>query len=302
MNRKIKNTLVLLGLLIIILLAGGIFIFGIQRGKISDRKEKLKDLKANEYNREQLMQQYQDLFIRSQELDSILASRKFNIPHNLSSIKFFDFVTDITSGFSSRTHVNIEYLGQSQDKDFLYHEYKLTGSGDYSEVYQLIYALEQSKELKKLSSVNMGNLISSDDDGIPYFNVNYTLNAKVYYSQNNRFATAQLVENDLRTKNIHDAFYPLIRSEIPPNIDNLLDVQGAVLLALVPEGAFLSDSKGNTYLLWEGEPVYLGYLTKIDYEKNMVNFILNKGGIIEKVELKLHREEDIKKNKNERVK
>jgi hypothetical protein len=33
----------------------------------------------------------------------------------------------------------------------------------------------------------------------------------------------------------------------------------------------------------------LGYLTKIDYDNNTVDFILNKGGIIEKVTLELER-------------
>ena len=84
----------------------------------------------------------------------------------------------------------------------------------------------------------------------------------------------------------------------PPNVDNLLDVQGAKLLALIPEGAFIADASGNTFLLYEGQEVYLGYLTKIDYETNRVTFILNKGGIIEKVDLQLQRED--KTGKKER--
>ena len=297
MNRKLKNTLALLGVLLVILIAGGIFIFGIQRSKISDKKDKLNELKAHALNKEHLAKQYHDLLIKSQSLDSILASREFNIPQNLSSIKFFDFITDVTSSFSSQTHVDVEYTDRGQDKEFSYYQYKLKGSGKYSEIYQLIYAIEQSKELKKLSSINMSNLISTDDDGIPYFNVNFNMLVKVYFSQNDRFATAKLVENDLRSKDVYDAFYPLIRNEIPPNIDNLLDVQGAKLLALVPEGAFLADAKGNTYLLWEGEPVYLGYLTKIDYDNKLVHFIINKGGVIEKVDLQLQKEEDNKNKK-----
>ena len=90
-------------------------------------------------------------------------------------------------------------------------------------------------------------------------------------------------------------FYPLIRNEIPPNIDDLLDVQAAQLLALIPEGAFIADSKGVTYLLWEGDQVYLGYLTEIDYDKNEVHFVLNKGGIIEKVTLELDKIDSEKK-------
>jgi len=113
--------------------------------------------------------------------------------------------------------------------------------------------------------------------------------AKVYFSSDNRFAPAEYVENNLAAGPVYDAFYPLIRNEIPPNVDNLLDVQGARLLALIPEGAFVADTKGNTYLVWEGEQVYLGYLTKIDYDNNTVSFILNKGGIIEQVTLQLDR-------------
>ena len=297
MNRKLKNTLALLAVLLIILIAGGIFIFGIQRSKISDGKAKLKELKANAYNREQLAQQFHNLQIKSKSLDSILASRKFNIPQNLSSIKFFDFITDVTSSFSSQTHVDVEYTGGGQEKEFFFYQYKLTGSGRYSEVYQLIYAIEQSKELKKLSSSGFSNMISTDENGVPHFDINFTMEVKVYYSTNDRFATSKFVENDLRTKEIYDAFYPLIRNEIPPNVDNLLDVQDAKLLALVPEGAFLADGKGKTYLLWEGEPVYLGYLTKIDYDNNKVHFIINKGGVIEQVDLQLQKEVDNKNKK-----
>ena len=297
MNRKLKNTLALLAVLMVILIAGGIFIFGIQRSNISSEKDKLNELKAHAYNKEHLAKQYHDLMIKSQALDSILAAREFNIPKDLSSIKFFDFVTDVTSGFSQQTHVNVEYTGEGRDKEFSYYQYKLSGSGKYTEIYQLIYAIEQSKELKKLSSITMSNLISTDDDGMPYYNINFNSLVKVYYSPNDRFATSKLVENDLRSGNIYDAFYPLIRNEIPPNVDNLLDVQDAKLLALVPDGAFLSDAKGNTYLLWEGEPVYLGYLTKIDYDNKVVHFIINKGGVIEQVDLQLQKEEDIKNKK-----
>jgi hypothetical protein len=50
-------------------------------------------------------------------------------------------------------------------------------------------------------------------------------------------------------------------------------------------------------LIWEGEQVYLGYLTKIDYQNSRVSFILNKGGIIEKMDLELDRSEFKKENK-----
>lgn len=290
MNRKTKNTMVLVALLLFILAAGGAFIYFIQHIGIEKKNKQLAALKANNYDPELLTRQYQTLLVKAASLDSILAARKFNIPKELSSIKFFDFLTDVTNRFTASTQIDVEYVDVFPEKDFFYHEYKLTGEGEYRDIFKLIYAIEQSKELKKITDISFENYVQTDKEGIPQFLVNFTMTAHVYYSSNDRFATAFSMENDINAPPIYNPFYPLIRNEIPPNQDELLEVQGARLLALIPEGAFFSDAKGNTYLLWEGEQVYLGYLTKINYDKNKVSFILNKGGIIEKVDLNLEKE------------
>ncbi|MEO8398227.1 MAG: hypothetical protein ABI550_00275 [Ignavibacteriaceae bacterium] len=294
MNRKLKNSLGLLVLLIFVLLAGGAYIFVFQKGDLNEKRERLKELKVNDYNTDQLTKQYQDLLKRSAVLDSVLSTRKFNIPQNISSIKFFTFINRISASFSSNSQVSMEFLNQGEDKEFFYYEYKISGGASFNDLYKLIYAIEQSKELKKIKTIGLSNLISTDEDGYPHFLVNYNILTHVYYASNNRFSSTGLVENNLIPSGLYDIFYPLIRNEIAPNTDFLLDVQGAKLLALIPEGAFIADSKGNSYLLWEGDEVYLGYLTKIDYKNNRVSFVLNKGGIIEKVELDLESE----KNKN----
>lgn len=297
MNKKLRSTLVLLALLFVILIAGGAYLYFVQSKKLDEKRGKLQELQAKALDPQELLARYQELLVESNRLDSILANREFNIPQNLSSIKFYNFVNNITNGFSDKAQVNIEFLDQKQEKEFFYHEYKLTGFGYFNEVYNLIFAIENSKELKKVTSVSLGNLVQTKADEVPVYLVNFTLNAKTYFSSDNRFAPATFVENNLGSPTLYDAFYPLIRNEIPPNIDELLDVQGATLLALIPEGAFIADSKGNTYLIWEGEQVYLGYLTKIDYQNSKVSFILNKGGIIEKMDLELDRTEFKKENK-----
>lgn len=287
MNKKIRSTLGLVALLVLILVAGGAYIFFVQGNKLDEKREKLKELNANSYDPEELRLRFEELVVRSSELDSILANRKYNIPQNLSSIKFYNFVNNITSGYSEAAKVDIEFLEQKEDKEFYFYEYRLTGSGYFNEVYNLVNSIEESRELKKINTVTLSNLVQTDEGGIPEFLVAFTLNAQVYFSSDDRFAPAVSKENNLSTGILYDAFYPLVRNEIPPNIDGLLDVQGAKLLAIIPEGAFLADNSGNTYLLWEGEQVYLGYLTKIDYKNSSASFILNKGGIIEKINLTL---------------
>ena len=295
MNRKLKNTLALVGLLLILLTVGGAYVFIFQRSSINKAQKKLVELNANHYNTGELTAQYQALLRKSNVLDSVLSARKFNIPQNLSSINFFNFINHVSANFGTETQTDVEYVEQKKDKEFFYYVYKVRGGGDFNDLYSLIYAIEQSKELKKITNVTISNMVSTTKDGFPSFLVSFILDINVYFSADNRFSTAKFVENNLGTAPLYDVFYPLIRNQIPPNADNLLDVQGAKLLALIPEGAFLADGRGNTYLLWEGQKVYLGYLTKIDYDHNIVSFILNKGGIIEKVDLSLEKDGTSKK-------
>jgi len=293
MDRKVKNTIILFGILILIVVVGGIFTFVLQKGKINSRKETVSTLNLNAYNTEELIAQLNTLKRRAAELDSILALRKFNIPVNLTQSSFYNFVNKVSFGFASRSFINIEYEDVILQKNFNYYTYKLTGTAFFNDVYKLIYAIEQSKELKKVLSCGFDNFVVVDEDGMPHYLVKFVLNVAIYFSANDQFASSISKENRLTPNPIYDIFYPLIRNEIPPNIDNLLDVQTAQLLALIPEGAFIANSQGSTFLLWEGDRVYLGYLTEIDYERNEVHFVLNKGGIIEKITLTLEKEEKL---------
>jgi len=155
MNRKTKNTIALVGLFILLLFMGGLYIFIFQESILVKNRNKLEALKSNHYNTDQLNLEYNDLQKEAAKLDSILAKRKFNIPQNLSSISFFNFLNKVSSNFSANTQINVDFDSQKKDKEFHYFEYKLSGNGDYNDLYKLIYAIEQSKELKKITNVSL---------------------------------------------------------------------------------------------------------------------------------------------------
>jgi hypothetical protein len=292
MDRKLKNTLILTVLLLIVIVIGSVFTFVFQKGDIDSRKKRLNELNLNAYNTDELIEQLNTLKARAVELDSILALRKFNIPVNLHQSEFYNFVNRVSFGFAPDSYVNIEYKDIIVSQNYKHYTYSLSGTAYYNDVYKLIYAIEQSKELKKVLSCSFDNFVKVDDEGIPHYFVTYNIQCAVYHSDDDRYASSVSKENRLSPNPVYDIFYPLIRNEIPPNIDDLLDVQSAQLLALIPEGAFIADSKGTTHLLWEGDKVYLGYLTEIDYDENVVHFVLNKGGIIEKLTLTLDKKEN----------
>lgn len=290
MSSKVKNTIIISSILIFIIVAGGIFNYVILKGKIDDRNTKIKNLKKYEMDTEALTRSLIDLQKRSAQLDSVLALRKHNIPFNINQTDFYDFVNKVSSGFSEYSFVNMEYVENTREKGFDIFNYTLDGVAEFRDLYNLIYSIEESKLLKKINTMILANNINVDPDGTPHFLVNYKFNVEVYSSSDDRFAIKNYVENDLKPYPVYDYFYPLIRSEIVPNRDELFDVQTGQLLALIPDGAFLTDASGRTYLLWEGDQVYLGYLTEIDFKNSRVHFIVNKGGIIEKITLELSKE------------
>ena len=64
-------------------------------------------------------------------------------------------------------------------------------------------------------------------------------------------------------------------------------MEDAKLEAISYDMVLIRDKKGGFTTLKVGDAVYLGYLTGINVENSEAVFTLNKGGIIEKVTLKV---------------
>lgn len=300
MNRKTFSTLLLFAIFAIIAIAGSAYTYYFQADNIEENEKQLKDLKINAQNTEELEMQLADLKLKIQEMDSILSLRKYVIPTKITQSSFFQFINDASANFSANSYVNVEFVASGPQGSFSTHNYTVKGTAEFNDLFKLIYSIEQSKELKKITKGNLTNFVEVDEDGVPHYLVTYSLDVLVYYSDNDMFASANYAENKLEPNPLYNIFFPLIREEIPPNSEGLLDVQTAQLLALIPDGAYLADASGTSHLLWEGDKVYLGYLTKIDYKTNEVKFILNKGGVIENINLTLKQADPENDKKNKR--
>ncbi|GMU86570.1 MAG: hypothetical protein AMXMBFR48_18120 [Ignavibacteriales bacterium] len=290
MERTLKNTFALAGLAALLAALGFGYLYVFLRPEIKERTTVLNQLKAQEFDTESLSQQLAEKIERTRQLDSVLAARKFNIPVNIPTLQFYEFMNLATKLISKDARVNIEYVETMPEREFFFHKYKINGIASFADLQQLIYAIEQSKELKKIVNPEFLNYVDPEVQSTPRFLVNFSFFVHVFFSDNDRFTTVGYSENDLKTSSRYDIFSPLIATNVPLNSEGLLDVQGAKLLAVVPEGVFISDNLGETYLLAEGDKVYLGYLTKINFEQNTAKFILNKGGIVENLVLVLEKE------------
>jgi len=81
-------------------------------------------------------------------------------------------------------------------------------------------------------------------------------------------------------------FFPIIMERIPPNTDNLVDLEEATLVSIVG-GKAVFQWKGDYYQLDAGDRVYLGQIIAVDPTQDRVVARLNKGGIIDEIEVNL---------------
>ena len=287
MKQNNKILVVLIVIFLIITAVGGIYSLSVQKHQISNAGQKLEHEKSNYSDITKISLQLKNAREKATAVDSFLFSGRFTIPRNISQSKFYNFIDTWSGDHSIYTFTNTEYLNKGVENGFNYYSYKVSGSGSFDGVYGLIYAIEHSKDLMKIQTAELINNTVVDVKGVPHYIVKFTLQVKEYYSQSDQYAAVFYSENNLRSDNIYDAFYPLVRNEIRPNTEHLPDIQGATLISLVPQGAFIMDAAGNTTLMEKGDPVYLGNLMDVDYENESVTFVLNKGGIVEFETLKL---------------
>ena len=287
MNKKNRNLLYLTIVFVLITLAGSIYTLAFQKKELDKKDKRLAELRANYANLKTLQVQLKNAEVKVAEIDSLLFKGKFTIRQNLPQSNFFNFVDTYSDDNTLYTYTNTQFSNIGKDNGINYYLYNVSGVGSFNDVYGLIYSIEHSKELKKIESADVSGATIVDSKGIPHYLLKFNINVKVYFSSNDQYAEANFTENNLTAGRLYNAYFPLVRNRIRPNIDDLPDVQGATLLSLVPQGAFVTDSQGNTILLKKGDQVYLGYLEDIDYGNKTVTFVLNKGGILEYETLKM---------------
>ncbi len=287
MSHKTRNAIILVILLLIIVILGGYYVLFHQPKLIKGKEVILADLTQKFSDAGKLALKYESLVKDSEKIDSVLFHRTKAIPFRESLTDTYNDIIRISNYFSQLTRMDIEYDNTESVGTASIDYFTLRGQGEFNDVFRLIYELEKSKKLYKIKSINLKNATLTTGSGQIFYQVIFDIKLESYFTTDKSLALNYEELIDKKFHKIGDYFYPLITPEIPPNYDELLEVEGSSLLAIIPDGIFVMDRNGNSYTLSEGDPVYLGYLTKIDYDRQQCEFLLNRGGIVEKVTLTL---------------
>lgn len=234
-----------------------------------------------------------------QKIDSIssyIKTQKKIIPYYSTPVQAYEKILQKINFFESRLDINIEKISSEEKTPLRKDRFNITGNGKFNDLFSLLNLFENSPDIYKIELNEIKQTYTPDETGRLEEKVIFTFRLENLYTTSPEFNLDSLIQrkDQVYLTYISDYFESLIKLDIPPNVDGLFEVEGAKLIAIMPDAVYLVDKKGNSYTLSEGDEVYLGYLTKINYEKHNCEFLLNKGGILERITLVLE-DREVKK-------
>lgn len=289
MSYAVRNTIILL--VTLALFVGGIFSY-IKFFQMVEL-EKLQDtyaVKQKDYQEKKetsdafaaLNATYQQALAITQNFDKSL----FPHPDPDDMYDYLDLISN--DGANSRVYFDFVFIDSTSFDQYGILTADINGYGSFQNFMNFINKLENSQLLNKISGLS---LTPPGGNGEELNEVSFGFTLESYYErisiQENSSWTDGLTLN--RNVSTFNPFYPLILQTIPPNENDLINVEQSRLIGLTESRVFIADQGGSVQSLSLGDAVYLGKLTEIDIDRKSATFNLNKGGITELVTLEIER-------------
>ena len=287
MSYKLRNSIAL-GILLFLILSVGTYIraFHLPK-KIKSLEAEVAKIDEELQNTPNLVNQFNDLSAVLNDTQKRWDGRNKDIPPadvSSQSYAYFSHLIDL----SGEVKLNMVYTGTTMLANYGYNTYGLRGEAPFENLYRFIWYLENDRKLYKIQTVGLKGLeVAPTDKEEGKLLVTFNMIVHSYFSSVAELSSS-LGERSLTPNTLSvDPFAPVISSGIPPNTRELVEIERSDLKAVIPGKAFLMDQTNVIRTLREGDEVYLGYVTRVDPEGGRLEATLNRGGIIEKVELKI---------------
>ena len=294
MSTDSLNTVVL-AVVLALVVGGGLFI---TKKKQPERLERLeqeeKALRMRQAEISELLVQEAESAERAADALRRWNSRYKVLPEHLTSPAVVNYLNALSiNGFKS---FDVSLVGISRSADFSTLSYKIEGRGYFESLYRFVWNVENGRGLYRVRSLDVDALVELEEDkekGMPRRKdlVKFAMTLDAYFGGADGMSAPDSIvtvpDYVLPAKfPASNAFYPLILEALPPNTDNLVDVENDSLVSVLGAVAVFRDEMGARPVR-EGDRIYLGAISKVDPNEARVVADLNKGGIRERVEINL---------------
>ncbi len=196
--------------------------------------------------------------------------------------------------------------------DYSYHSFSVSGRGYFSELYRIVWELENNRyfyRIPELTLVHMDIITEDEDTGAEVMKVmvSFQMQIDAIFSgadgmsapSDDGVAEEAALLPISRAKSERppvpievlpdqrpalNPFFPLIMAKLPPNTHGLVNIEQAQLVSIVGDKAIFKEDE-QYRAVGQGEDVYLGQIIEVDPVEGRIKARLNKGGIIDAVEI-----------------
>ena len=287
MSYKLRNSIAL-GILLFLILAVGTYIraFNLPK-KITALEKEIQKIDEELQNTPNLVNQFNDLSAVLTDTQKRWDGRNKDIPPvdiTAQSYAYFSHLIDL----SGEVKLDMVYTGTTSQTNYGFNTYVLKGEAPFDNLYRFIWYLENDRRLYKVQTIALKGLeVAPTDQEEGKVLVTFDMTVQAFFSSVSELSSSLGERQRLPNVLTADPFEPVISAGLPPNIDGLVEIERSDLKAVIPGKAFVLDQNNTIRTMHEGDEVYLGYVTRIVPDEGRLECTLNKGGIIEKVELKI---------------
>ena len=313
LSNNIYN-LLLLSVVWVCVLAGGIYVTYMEQPAELERLEKAQEaIEMEQAEMRALMSEQAETRMMVDDVMARWKARYKEMPDELSSPSVIGYFNEITRrGFEN---FDVTFRGTQRQGDYDYHTYDVQGRGYFNDLYRVVWQLENNRKMYRVRDVRLDHIdVMKEDEerGTERMQVmvSFRMGVDAYFGGSSVLSApeestlAMLEEYALPVSQVADArppvpafvlpderpqmnpFFPGIMDRLPPNTYQLVNVEADELVSIVGDRAVFRSQDGFVSV-GEGEDVYLGRLTMVNPMEGIVQARLNKGGIVDDIELEL---------------
>jgi len=278
MSYSLRNTILLLATLILILGIGIPYIYYTVQVPLNENRELNEQQQQQIRSLEQEAARFQETLDMSEELQERIDNYPKSLFPSSRLPRLYDYFRRADRG---SVFMNFNFADSTQSGSYGRIRFFVDGLTDYRALRNFVYTLEASSPLVKINELQMRPTSNLEN----LHEVTFRVGVESVYSRNGRYT--ELADIDyVNVTPQYNPFFPLVH-DIRPNEDNLINVESSRLAAISGDTIFIYDQGNNLQRLRLRDRVYNGYLEQISPDEREAVFFLNKGGIVERITLRL---------------
>ncbi|MCK9408961.1 MAG: hypothetical protein WCX28_05540 [Bacteriovoracaceae bacterium] len=289
MSYKIRNTIALAVIILVVSIIGIYVTMFYQPKKITQYEKETKEIVAKlQDNTEQMM----EIELNQSKLRETLHrwnNRVKEISSSDVSSQTYGYLSDIIdeSG-AQQLKMNLSLTGTKDEGSVGYNSYKITGTSEFPNIFRFIWLLENGRKLYKIKNlVLQSSEVGADSLEHPQISLQYDMDIHAYYTREATLGMPVMKPDSTPQPIMSNPFQPSVFQRTPANVRNLVDVDKVSLKATANGKALVMNEDGKLVTLQVGDEVYLGKVTNIIPRDGVVEFVLNDGGIVKTKRLQI---------------